>query len=61
MKGLREIICPFAFKGRRGAVNPPVFENLERALILPAVPIWKTEDVVMLSILILLMMILWFT
>ncbi len=53
-----EIICPFALKGRRGSVNPPVFENLERALILPAVPIWKTEEVVMLSILILLMMML---
>ncbi len=56
-----EIICPFACNGRRGSVNPPVFENLDRALILPAVPIWNTEEVVMLSILILLMIILWFT
>ncbi len=53
-----EIICPFAFNGRRGSVNPPVFENLDRALMLPAVPIWNTEEVVILSILMLLMMML---
>lgn len=47
--------------GEGGSVNPPVFENLDRDLILPAVPIWNTEDVVMLSILMLLMMMLWFT
>lgn len=56
-----EIICPFACNGRSGSVNPPVFEILDRALILPVVPIWNTEEVVMLSILMLLMMMLWFT
>jgi len=37
--GLIEIICPFDFKGRSGAVNPPVLENLDNALMLPALPI----------------------
>ena len=37
--GLIEIICPFDFNGRSGSVNPPVLENLDNALMLPAVPI----------------------
>lgn len=45
---MEEMICPFAFNGRAGSVNPPVLENLDKALMEPELPIWNTDEVVTL-------------
>jgi hypothetical protein len=37
-----------------GAVNPPVFERVEYGFMTPALPIWKTEELDTLPILIIL-------
>lgn len=36
-----------------GSVNPPVFASVEKGFIIPALPIWKTEEFEMLLILII--------